>query len=137
MQANCGSLKNYLPNAVRAPLQKGFTLIELVIVLVILGMLAAIVIPRYANLQTEALSAAQAAMSGSVKSSYAIYIAENKTNPTVTQLGANIQGGSAAATGIEVDIDGTTYTVPTYTDSACSSATTATTDTVACVGDIS
>ena len=115
---------------------KGFTLIELVIVLVILGILAAIIVPKYVDLSSDALSAAQEALSGSVKSSFAIYIAENKTNPTVAQLGADIAGGTAAATGIEVDIDGTTYTVPTYTDSGCSTATSATSDTVACVGSI-
>lgn len=116
--------------------QKGFTLIELVIVLVILGILSAIIIPKYVDLSTEALTAAKSGISGNVKSSFAIYIAEHKTNPTITQLAADIQGGTAAATGIEVDIDETTYTVPTYTDTSCTTATTAVGDSIACVGDI-
>jgi len=117
--------------------EKGFTLIELVIVLVILGILSAIVVPKFVDLSSDAMTAAKKGMTGAVKSSYAIYIAENRTSPTVTQLATDIQGGTAVAAGIEVNIDGTNYTVPTYTDSSCSTATTAVGDTIACIGDIS
>jgi prepilin-type N-terminal cleavage/methylation domain-containing protein len=55
--------------------QKGFTLIELVMVIVILGILAAVAIPRYLNLQNEALDASFNGICGGLKSSAAILIA--------------------------------------------------------------
>ncbi len=118
--------------------QKGFTLIELVMVIVILGILAAIVTPKFVDLQTDALTAAKKGMSGAVKSAHAIAIADLKTFPTVTQLATYVQGEgvTAVAGGIQVTIDANNYTVPTYTDTGCSSATTAVSDTVKCVGSI-
>jgi len=47
---------------------KGFTLIELVVVITILGILAAFAIPRFANLETEARIAAVQGLAGSVRS---------------------------------------------------------------------
>lgn len=57
---------------VRKRLGAGFTLIELVLVITILGVLAAFAIPRFANLQDSARQAALSGMMGSVRSSAAL-----------------------------------------------------------------
>ena len=52
--------------------QSGFTLIELVLVIVILGILAAFALPRFTDLSTEARIAAINGLSGSVRSGAAL-----------------------------------------------------------------
>ncbi len=55
--------------------QRGFTLIELVIIIIILGILAAVAIPKYQDLSTEAKEAAARSALGSIRSGVIIYYA--------------------------------------------------------------
>jgi MSHA pilin protein MshA len=73
--------------------QGGFTLIELVVVITILGILAAFAVPRFARLEGQARLAATEALAGSLRSgaalAHALWLAQGSP-ATVTMEGQTI-----------------------------------------------
>lgn len=72
--------------------QQGFTMIELVMVIVILGILAAFALPRFANLGSDARKASLDGMAGNVRSAaalaHSVALAQGKSaGGTVTMEG--------------------------------------------------
>lgn len=72
--------------------QGGFTLIELVIIIVVLGILAAVAIPKYQDITSEAKEASARAALGGLRSAITIYYANQAVTtgtaiwPTLAQL---------------------------------------------------
>ena len=115
-------------------MQKGFTLIELMIVVAIIGILAAVAIPQYQDYTVKAKLSKIQTWADPIKTAMGIYAQENGSYPagasawaslgiaaagptyTTEVSAATITAGTGAiaitvATGIRTGIDGTTLTM--------------------------
>ncbi len=111
---------------------RAFTLIELIMVIVILGILAAVAIPKYFDLQKDAKTSAEKGILGGVRSGIHTYYAQNKAWPAALDSASTAACSSANACFTTVLAQGgvtedwtkasaTTYTGPagtTYTYTA-------------------
>lgn len=72
--------------AIRKPAQAGFTLIELIVVIVILGILAATALPKFANLGGSARAASLEAAKGAIASTAATAHGQWLMSPTTASV---------------------------------------------------
>jgi len=110
--------------------QRGFTLIELIVVIVVLGLLSAVAIPKYQDIKSDAQNAAASGVFGAASGATAVNFAGtllNKGNALITNastLAGAIDGGLPVGWGADAT---------TANNAICSNGTTTAVTTAGCM----
>ncbi len=90
-----------IDSAIRYRRQKGFTLVELIIIIVILGILAAVAIPKYIDMKAEASDSTARAILGGLRDAATLVYVNRIVSSSTTPIDMTAVLGQAQISGYD------------------------------------